>query len=228
MTDAAPPPPPDPIPLDLRALLDGRSLADLKPFRRGRRLYFHDEFRYRDETGQVVTEPVVVTIPMAPELDDGRMDAIRLVSKLAGRPIGTIEEATKTLGADRFDLLETQCIVQRCTFDVKPGPDKDGPPVPFMTLEMLRASMPPSAILDLYNRLDILRAATLPDLGSLSEVDCWRACAAIAKHANLHPLGVMSADMQRAFVVFLCRKLSDALAMLNSSGLSLSTSTPGS
>lgn len=230
MSPKATPPthmPPAAWPPDAPSWLRGKSIEELEAFEHGERVLIPEALRRRGPKGEEILVPVALRVPTEHERAQARIDAIRFVQELRKKaggpqpPIETVEQAQAAVGADVFENFDTFAILARALREPK------APHGPAYTLDVLVGSFQPSALFDLYFRLDFYSRLYNPRIEELDDESFWAAVSEVARVRNLGPLAVIAGSAQNAFILRSIVELSNCRTRLSSSPSS-ETLTPGS
>lgn len=204
--------------------LAGKTLADLQAVELGGKVLTPDVFRHRRASGEIAEEPVLIRVPLLPDLIKARKDAIAYVAKkMDDKSIKTQEQARAAVGAAYWEQIDTAAIVALCTYEMpEKGHVPEELPQSFMLLEILVEAYLPKEIDDVFQHMDLLSRMSGVRIVDLTEDQFLVALAGIARTGNLSPFGDMPGDTQVAFIVAACEKLWKLL-MESSSPTSSST-----
>ncbi len=194
---------------NILAWLAGKTTEDLRGIRRGRHNFYPDAIVFYEADGTPREDPILIRRPMPDEIASARVDAILFVSKKVPKSLSfkveTVEDARKFIGHERFELIESCAIAARCMHDPT-MPEGSGMPAPFKRLELLLTDHDEPAILDVYERINLLANTMSPRLQQLTEHETWLAAAFIAERENASPLAAMRAGTQLAFLIWACKR----------------------
>lgn len=192
--------------------LEGQSIADLEAVRIGRHLLFPDVMVFHETDGSPREDRILIRVPTPDDKIAARIDAILYVrgkvpsALKTSLKVETVEDARRFIGAERFEEIDTFAIAARCMHDPKPPPGLDRAPPPWKLLGLLIEDHQTSAIMHVYEHMDLLSKMLDVRLDELTEEQMWGAARYIAERENASPLGAMSAGMQLAYLIWVCKQ----------------------
>lgn len=188
---------------------NGKSAAELDALEfQGRRLYAATIRRKDPRTGEVRERKVRLRVPSAADKAMAAIDALQWVRRMASErrvklpELFTKEQAEGLVGAERFDALDTLCILARSVYE------HDAPHDPLhQDAETLEREYDHGSLEELWSKLDQLQKIEDPREQALDEEQFLAVVATIAKRRNLSPLAVIAGPALDSFVISMAVRL---------------------
>lgn len=166
------------------------------------RTFFPDAVRYRDASGKIVEERVLLVIPREPDFQQAQREATAHVAKAHPKTLcDTAAEARALIGEVRYESLENSAVVSLCVRNTAP------PHIRAYKLHTLIATYDPTTINGVFKRLGMLRTLWDADVAQLTEEQFWGFCAEVARVENTSPLVVLDDGLLAAFTTRLASEL---------------------
>lgn len=194
---------------NILAWLAGKTAADFAAIRRGQHNYFPDAITFYLPDGTPREEPILIREPAGDDRMSARVDAILYVAgkvpRGSGFKVETVKAAQEFIGDREFEQIDSCAIAARCMHDPK-LPAGDALPPPWKKLGLLLTDHKVPAILDVYERMNLLANTFSPRVDELTESTLWMCAHFMAKEENASPLGAMSAATQFVFAIWLAKQ----------------------
>jgi hypothetical protein len=184
--------------------LGARTWAELETFEDDAgRIYFPDRLLRRARDGSFVPVELSIRVPREPELRHARIVARRIAAE---------DGLDSDRDPDRFDNLDTICILHQSLFD--PPPSRS----PFAMDERdLEKRLDPALVEQAWAKVEYYRRVIDPRPDEVTDAELLATIAAIAKERGIRPLHALDLRSQSSCIVTMAAALQSFLEPSSSS-----------